>query len=71
MICVFFTFSGAGFLYLLVAVFTDTPLVIYWGIWAVLDLLPLVTLIKYIDFRVFTDSGGIWVGAQQKSHMGS
>ena len=22
-------------------------------IWAVLDLLPLVTLIKYIDFRVF------------------
>ena len=30
MICVFFTFSGAGFLYLLVAVFTDTPLVIYW-----------------------------------------
>ena len=30
MICVFFTFSGAGFLYLLVAVFTDTSLVIYW-----------------------------------------
>ena len=23
------------------------------GIWAALDLLPLVTLIKYIDFRVF------------------
>ena len=41
------------------------------GIWAVDALRPLVTLIKYIDFRVFTDSGGIWVGAQQKSHMGS
>ena len=41
------------------------------GIWAVDALRPLVTLIKYIDFRVFRDSGGIWVGAQQKSHMGS
>ena len=41
------------------------------GIWAVLDLLPLVTLIKYIDFRVFLAPGGIWVEAQQNSHLGN
>ena len=30
------------------------------GIWAEFDLLPLVTLIKYIDFRVFRVSGVSW-----------
>ena len=31
-----------------------------WGIWAAFDPLPLVTLIKYIDFRVFRVSGVSW-----------
>ena len=30
------------------------------GIWAAFDPLPLVTLIKYIDFRVFRVSGVSW-----------
>ena len=48
-----------------------TFLLLSTGIWAEFDLLPLVTSIKYIDFRVFLAAGVIWVEAQQNSHLGN